>query len=177
VAIDGEIQKVTRTGDARIVIADSLLTHPLKLIVVHIQILACEVPHILFDARLILRSRRHDPRRQYQTVRIDFVSMPADTAWSLRAAGTLGGTRCHLNRGGGRFRIVVDKRQRRFKCVHQLDAPNENTFERIATRFFQSGLQGGILCCPGEPIEIQVVTGKWPNKVGSPFAMMGMKRR
>src|SRR6266545_7631209 len=79
-ALDFEAQKMSRAGDARIVIAHRLLATPSQLLLRQIEEPGHELTKIGLNALLILRCRRDDLRVGDQTILVNPVSMIEQSA-------------------------------------------------------------------------------------------------
>src|ERR1700736_1162619 len=81
-----------RAGDARVVVADGLLTLPPELVRRQIEVFRHEFPKIALDSLLVLRCRRNDLCLQDHSLPVDAIAVIEDAAWRFSAAAAGGQT-------------------------------------------------------------------------------------
>src|SRR6516164_4189417 len=116
-----------RTADARIVIADQVLAAPRQLGIFLIQYGGKIGTQVLLDPALVLRRGRDDPRRSYQTIRPDTITMIDQPARRLGGVTAFALARLIGNQARARLALVILDDGRGFLAgVDQLHGAGED---------------------------------------------------
>jgi hypothetical protein len=96
-------------GDARIVVTDALLATGLQEVLVKVETTGCDLPQILLDHVLVLRSRRHQAGVEDRALGVEPVAVIEDAARRLGAAVADGFARFRRDEGPRRRLLFGDQ--------------------------------------------------------------------
>src|SRR5512147_1426000 len=177
IAVEIQLQKVRRTGDARVVIADRLLTAPGERFIGQVEVGGENPAQVVLDASLVLRGGWYNKRGQDRSVLRNFVAVIEHAARRFRRPTTNARPWHDIDSLSIRLLVILDKSQRLVAGMHDFDAANDNALERVQTDSLELGFARGLLSDLRQSIVVESVAGERTHQIRIPVFDPGVERR
>src|SRR5512147_2349853 len=122
IAVEIQLQEVRRTGDARVVIADRLLTAPGERFIGQVEVGGENRAQVVLDAALVLRCRRYDQGGKDRSVLGNFVAVIKHAARRFRRPTANARPWHDIDSRSIRLLVIFDEPQRLVAGMHDFDA-------------------------------------------------------